>query len=201
MNEWPLVDSRRRSARKAVIIVMLAAMAITASAQTANSRAMTDKDKIAEALRAGPTFITKDATVLDWPARPDGEYRMLRNGTSDWTCLPGNSTYSRNEPGCFDRVFLQFLKDGHAGRAAHIDRVGIAYMYMGAWVPHGANATETPDHYYHVGPHIMIVTPNQADVRAFDTNCASGMPYINHLPGRPEMFLVIPIRGWDEHPR
>jgi hypothetical protein len=96
MNEWRSVHSRRRSDRKAVIIGMLAARAVAASAQNANSRAMTDKNKIADALRAGPTFITKDATVLDWPSRPDGEYRILRNGTSDWTCLPGSSTDSRS---------------------------------------------------------------------------------------------------------
>jgi len=94
MNEWRSVDSRRRSDRKAVIIAMLAATVVTASAQTANSRAMTDKDKIADALRAGPTFITKDATVLDWPSRPDGEYRIRRNGTSDWACLPRRQALS-----------------------------------------------------------------------------------------------------------
>jgi hypothetical protein len=40
-------------------------------------------------LATGPTFITKDATILDWPSTPDGEYRILRNGTGEWTCLPG----------------------------------------------------------------------------------------------------------------
>jgi hypothetical protein len=49
---------------------------------------VTDAEKIADALRAGPAFITKDATVLDWPSASGGEYRVLRRGSNEWTCLP-----------------------------------------------------------------------------------------------------------------
>jgi len=43
----------------------------------------TDSEKVADALRAAPAFITKDATLLDWPSSPNGEYRVLRKGTSE----------------------------------------------------------------------------------------------------------------------
>ena len=95
----------------------------------------TDAGKIADGLRAGPTFITNDATILDWPEKADGEYRVLRKGTNEWTCLPGSLHYSHDEPGCFDPVFMQWLKDSLAGRDPHIDKIGISYMYVGAWVP------------------------------------------------------------------
>ena len=49
---------------------------------------VTDAEKIADALRAGPVSVTKDATLLDWPSTPGGEYRILRKGSSQWTCLP-----------------------------------------------------------------------------------------------------------------
>jgi hypothetical protein len=39
---------------------------------------VTDTEKIADALRTGPTFITKYATLLDWPSARKGEYRVLR---------------------------------------------------------------------------------------------------------------------------
>jgi hypothetical protein len=53
----------------------------TALAQTAESHMpVTDAEKVADALRAGPAFITKDATLLDWPKTPGGEYRVLRKG-------------------------------------------------------------------------------------------------------------------------
>jgi hypothetical protein len=186
---------------KLIAMLTLATMTATAtaSAQTATGRrGATDAEKIADALRAGPTFITKDATILDWPSTADAEYRVLRKGPSEWTCLPGIPGNPHDEPGCFDRAFMQWIRDGLAGRTAHIDRIGIAYMYLGAWVPHQAAPTESPNEYFHVGPHIMVVSPNQDELQAFTRDAASGMPYINHLPKRTEVFVVIPIRQWDE---
>jgi hypothetical protein len=94
---------------------------------------VTDAEKIADALRAGPAFITKDATLLDWPSAPGGEYRLLRKGSNEWTCLPAIPGYSHDEPGCFDPVFLRWMQDSIAGRTPQIDRIGISYMYLGAW--------------------------------------------------------------------
>ena len=184
-------------------LLALATMAgSAASAQTAPSRrSVTDPEKIADAVRAGPTFITKDATILDWPSTPDGEYRVLRAGTSEWTCLPGIPGNPHDEPGCFDPVFMQWIRDGLAGRTAPIDRIGIAYMYLGAWVPHRASSSESPSKYFHVGPHIMVVSPNQGELQGFNRDAASGMPYVNHLPKQTEVFVVIPIRQWGEAPR
>jgi hypothetical protein len=63
---------------------------------------VTDAERIADALRACPAFINKDTTVRDWPAAPGGEYRLLRKGSSEWTCLPAIPGYSYDELGCFD---------------------------------------------------------------------------------------------------
>jgi hypothetical protein len=53
-------------------------------AQTAQSNGpTTDAEKIADALRAGPKFITENATILDWPTTKGGEYRILRKGTNE----------------------------------------------------------------------------------------------------------------------
>src|SRR5262249_43463778 len=118
-------------------------LAVVACAQSPPAKfPATDTEKIAGALRARPDFATKDATVLDWPSRRGGEYRVLRQGKSDWTCLPGVPGYSHDEPGCFDPVFLHWIQEGIAGRSAKIDRVGISYMYGGAWVPNRPGAKE-----------------------------------------------------------
>jgi hypothetical protein len=107
-------------ARSALILL---SATLAASAQTAPpDHPSTDAEKIADALRAGPRFITKDATLLDWPTTPDGEYRVLRQGTNEWTCLPGVPGYPHDEPACFDPTFMQWMKDTLAGRLPHIDR-------------------------------------------------------------------------------
>jgi len=72
-----------------------------------------DSEKVADVLRAAPAFITKDATLLDWPSSPNGEYRVLRKGTSEWTCFPGIPGYPHDEPGCFDRAFFSVDERQH----------------------------------------------------------------------------------------
>ena len=81
----------------------------TAFAQSSDRLPVTDAEKIADALRGGPAFITQDATVRDWPSAPGGEYRLLRKGSNEWTCLPGNPGYPHDEPGCFDAIFLRWI--------------------------------------------------------------------------------------------
>ncbi|MGA8506086.1 MAG: hypothetical protein WB762_10810, partial [Candidatus Sulfotelmatobacter sp.] len=45
------------------------------------------QSKIARALSAGPPNVTKNATVAEMDAQ--GQMKILRPGTNDFTCLPG----------------------------------------------------------------------------------------------------------------
>jgi hypothetical protein len=166
---------------------------VTALAQQSDRLPVTDAEKIADALRAGPAFITKDATLLDWPSAPGGEYRLLRKGSNEWTCLPSIPGYSHDEPGCFDPVFLRWVQDSIAGRTPQIDRIGISYMYLGAW-----QSAKGSSHESHVGPHLMIVSPHRDDFQGLNPDPSNGMPYVAHLPNRTDLYLVMPIRHWDE---
>jgi hypothetical protein len=66
-------------------------------------------------------------------------------------------------------------------------------MYMGAWAK-GASA----EHEFHVGPHLMVVGAHEDELQGFNLDASNGMPYATHLPNRTELFLVMPIRQWDE---
>ena len=186
--------NRRPYAAMTLLTTVLLTVAI-AFGQSSDRLRVTDAEKIADALRAGPEFITRDATLLDWPSAPGGEYRVLRKGSNEWTCLPGIPGYPHDEPGCFDPVFLHWIQDSLAGRTPRIDRVGISYMYFGAWV-NSAKGFSGPE--YHVGPHLMIVSPHQDDFQGLNRDGSNGMPYVAHLPGRTELYLVMPIREWDQ---
>jgi hypothetical protein len=186
---------RRNAVMKLLTTVVLTVA--TAFAQSSDRLPATDTEKIADALRAGPAFITKDATLLDWPAAPGGEYRVLRKGTNEWTCLPGLPGGAHEEPGCFDHNFLQFIKDSIAGRTPNVQSVGVSYMYGGFWVPNKSHAMGSGDE-FHVGPHIMILGLDQKMLQTLNQDGSNGQPYANHLRGRTELYLVIPIRQWDE---
>jgi hypothetical protein len=178
-------------------LIVLITAALTYAQAPPSGKSKSDTEKIASALQAGPKFVTRNATVLDWPTSSGGEYRVLRAGTDGWTCLPGLPRKAHDEPGCFDQVFLQFIKDSMADRAPNVQSVGISYMYGGFWVPNQSHAMATGDE-FHVGPHIMIVGPDQKMLGTLNHDGSSGEPYVNHLPGRTELYLVIPIRDWDD---
>lgn len=182
-----------------VVLLCIFITSLALARMNVSSHTETDAEKITDAKRAGPKFITSGATILDWPSSPAAEYRVLRKGTNDWTCLPGVPGYSHDEPGCFDPVFMQWMKDSLAGKDPHIETVGIAYMYVGAWVPNLSGAGPKAQD-FHVGPHIMIVSPheNQRELQSFSHDGSNGMPYVAHLPHGTDLYLVLPIREWNE---
>jgi hypothetical protein len=47
---------------------------------------------------------------------------------------------------------------------------------------------------FHVGPHIMIIGLDQEILQTLNHDGSNGQPYVNHLPGHSELYLVIPIR-------
>ena len=180
------------------IFTFLILITTVAYAQVPASRtSKSDAEKIASAKQAGPQFVTQNATVLDWPPSPGGEFRVLRAGTNAWTCLPGRPGAAHEEPGCFDKVFLQFMQDSMAGHTADVQTVGISYMYRGFWVPNKSHAMGSGDE-FHVGPHIMIIGLDQKLLQTLNHDGSNGEAYVNHLPGRSELYLVIPVREWDE---
>ena len=181
---------RANAAMKLLTTVLLTLA--TAFPQSSDRLPVTDAEKIADALRAGPAFITKDATVLDWPSSPAFEFRVLRARTNGWTCLPGRPGAAHDEPGCFDQVFLQFMKDSMAGHTPNLQSVGISYMYGGFWVPNKSHAMGSGNE-FHVGPHIMITGLDQKILQTLNHDGSNGEPYVNHLPGHSELYLVIPI--------
>jgi len=179
------------------IAFLILITAVSYAQMPASRTSKSDAEKIASAMRAGPKFVTQNATVLDWPSSPSGEFHVLRAGTSGWTCLPGLPGFAHDDPGCFDQVFLEFMKDSMAGRTPNVQNVGISYMYGGFWVPNKSEARGSGNE-FHVGPHIMIIGLDQKIMQTLNHDGSNGEPYVNHLPGRSELFLVIPIREWND---
>jgi hypothetical protein len=177
--------------------LLLFIAAVTSAQMPASRKSKSDAEKIASAKQAGPKFVNQNATVIDYPTSPGGEFRVLRAGTNGWTCLPGYAGAAHDEPGCYDQVFLQFIKDSAAGLTPNVQRIGISYMYGGKWVPNKSHAVGIGAE-FHVGPHIMIIGLDQKMMQTLNQDGSNGEPYVNSLPGHTELYLVIPIREWDE---
>jgi hypothetical protein len=65
-------------------------------------------------------------------------------------------------------------------------------MYGGAAGQFHPGAAE-----FHVGPHLMIVTPHQDELKGLNRDGFTGTPCVAHLPNRTELYMMIPIRQFD----
>ena len=117
---------------KEVAFVLLITAVVTYAQTPASPKSKSDAEKIASALEAGPQFVTQNATVLDYPTSPSGEYRVLRAGTNEWTCLPGFPGAAHDEPGCIDQVFLRFSSRTRPPVVRPVCRVSEFHIWIGA---------------------------------------------------------------------
>jgi hypothetical protein len=79
------------------------------------------------------TFFGQFFETLGINAVLNGEYRLLRKGSNEWTSVPAIPGYSHDEPGCFDQYSCAGCGTALPGRTPRIDRIGISYMYFGTW--------------------------------------------------------------------
>jgi hypothetical protein len=72
----------------------LAAMPAAATAQKKPSAPkMTDAQKIALAMSAGPVEIAKNAIIVDMTDMPNKQPKQLRAGTNGWACYDGSGGF------------------------------------------------------------------------------------------------------------
>jgi hypothetical protein len=174
----------------AAIVVMRMTGVSDAMAQAANQQ-KSDQVKIARALSAGPENVTRQATV----AEPDsqGHMRILRPGTNDFTCMPGDPKGIGLPPMCADKVAMQWNNDfDHHLPKPTTTAPGVEYMLAGATQRSDSDPFDKTSPPIRVGPHWMILWP-------FDPK-TSGLPTTHKPTGAYIMWAGTPwahvhIRG------
>jgi hypothetical protein len=156
------------------------------AAQVANDVAKPrepEQEKIERALAAGPASITGHATV----AEPDSEggLKILRQGTNDFTCMPGDPNRAGKPAMCADKVAMQWNSDFEQHKARPGTTVpGIVYMLAGATQRSDSDPFDETSEPIPIGPHWMIMWP-------FDPN-ASGLPTTHRPSGAYIMWAGTP---------
>lgn len=173
-----------------IVAVILSPTPATAQAKAA---------KIASAATAGPTAITRDATVMDWPGK-DGKMAMLRQGSNGWVCMPSNTKtkYRKNDAMCLDAQWQEWLSAVGEKRPPKITKVGYAYMLAAdEW---GSNTdpigeTEpTPTNQWHkMGPHVMVLYPDAKSLEGIPDKPSTNGPYIMGA-GSPYAHVMWPMK-------
>lgn len=183
---------------RTVMISMTALLvaAGTASAQTHPSSRMSDAELIKLSLSAAPEAVAKDAKVI---VMEDGKARLLREGSGEWTCMPGHADPANPDPMCGDRNAMEWAAAWMANRDPPPDKVGFMYMLQGDG---GASNTdphamrETPDNnWIKTGAHVMIVGSGAKMLDGYprDAKADPTRPYVM-WPGTPYEHLMLPVK-------
>ena len=195
------MNRTRQMALLAVLATGTIAFGLARSAPVAGQTDATDQAKIADAMKAGPAAITKDATILDHKQDAAGNLVVLRQGSNGWTCLPDNPGSPSDDPMCLDETWMVWMNALMANKAPDIKTPGIAYMLQG-----GTDASNTEpmatkpapgDDWVVSPPHIMILQPQKLDQSVFSTNPHNGGPFIMY-PGTPYEHIMMPVAAGGE---
>jgi hypothetical protein len=141
------------------------------------------QEKIDRALSAGPPGIATNATVAE--PDPEGGLKILRQGTNDFTCMPGDPSGVGMPALCADHVAMQWNSDfeQHKPRPA-TTAPGIVYMLAGATQRSDSDPFDQTSPPIHIGPHWMIMWP-------FDPG-TSGLPTTHRSTGAYIMWAGTP---------
>lgn len=151
----------KHTIRTAVAFCFIASIASFAGA--ADKEAL-----IADALSAAPPVIAENATVKD------GEGNVLRKGSNNWTCYPGNQAIG---PMCnqaqWDAVVAAMMKK----EPVEVKELSVSYMLAGDGDSSGVSNSDpfAADPHAHgdfvkEGPHLMILVPDQKALEGLSTN-------------------------------
>lgn len=135
-----------------------------------------DAALIARAMSAGPVAIAKEAAIM--AVTDDGKMREVRAGKNGWMCMVD----ATGSPMCLDQQWQAWADAWVGKKEPQIKGIGMAYMLKGDT---GASNTDpyatkpTADNHWVVsGPHVMILTPDLAQLDALPTDPWNGGPWV-----------------------
>ncbi len=165
-----------------LLLVSFLVVCVSTTNVVASKSKESDAAKIQRAMKAAPSSISAEATIMD------ATFTTLREGTNGWTCFPGVPLIPGDKhPMCNDAVWMEWL-------AAIIDEtlflpeeeenswrpstIGYSYMLRGdALVSnHDPSGEEGP--WDQEGPHLMMLFPTSVDLGDLPDYPDAGGPYV-----------------------
>lgn len=148
---------------------------------------------IKSAMSAAPSSISADATIMDW------NFKVLREGTNHWTCLPDRKDTPGTDPWCVTESWLNFLRAYVNKTEPSYTEIGFAYMLKGDTPvsnmdPYATKRTGPEDWVTDIGPHLMMLIPNRELLEAISTDHLNGGPWIM-WPETPYAHIMIPLES------
>jgi hypothetical protein len=144
---------------------------------------------------AGPSTVTRDATVADMDE--DGNLSVLRPGTNDWVCVPGDPNVIGKVGMCLDPMGMVWMRDVMARKPKPTNTSpGLIYMLNGATQHSFTDPFDTTSPGIPIGPHWMILWPFDAKAAGLGTVMRDGGTMVM-FAGTPYAHLHIAGSPWD----
>ena len=181
---------------RTLIVIGLALLLVTAANQ-AVAQGKSTKQKIANAMTAAPSSVSKDATIMDWPASEGAQMTTLRSGTNGWTCLPDVPMTKGNDPMCMDAEWMSFINAVMSKSTPNVPRAGISYMiapggaYTSNKVPFAPKATADNEWGFDP-PHVMVLVTDKRGLEGLPTTRQSGGPWVMWT-GTQYAHIMVPV--------
>ena len=189
---------RNRSLKGVLLVVVIGTLAVglARSAPAASQQDADAQAKIEDAMRAGPSTISKNATILDYEMDEAGNFVVLRDGSNGWSCFPDTPGTPSDDPMCFDQTWMEWMQAFMANEEPTTTVPGLAYMLQG-----GTDASNTDpfatepaagEEWVTSPPHVMLIMPDKLDQTVFSTDPDSGKPWIM-FAGTPYEHIMMPV--------
>jgi hypothetical protein len=152
-------------------------------------------EKIRRAMLAGPSCITREATVAEMDR--NGELTVLRPGSNDWICVPGDQNIIGAVDMCLDPMGMVWMRDIMAKKPKPTNTSpGLIYMLNGATQHSFTDPFDTTSPAIPIGPHWMILWPFDAKAAGLGTIMRDGGTMVM-FAGTPYAHLHICGSPWD----
>ena len=163
---------------------------------TAQDKAMSDQELIANATSAAPEAVAENAAVVAVDAQ--GKMRTLREGSNNFTCMADNPQSPGDDPMCLDENGMEWAHAWMTKTEPPEGKVGFGYMLQG-----GSDASNEEPHatepaageeWVDTGAHVMIFNVG-AMVQGYPSqkqNPDTSQPYVM-WGGTPYEHLMIPV--------
>ena len=188
---------RKRTVTLLSLLVLMVGLVAVSLTQSSPAAGQDDVDgKIAQGMSAAPASIGKDATIYDLNVDDQGNFIVLREGSTGWSCFPDAPGTPSLDPMCLDATWMNWLGALIAQKDPETKVPGLAYMLQG-----GSDASNTDpyatepaegDEWVSSPPHVMLLLPGELDQSVFSTDHASGGPYIMWA-GTPYEHIMMPV--------
>lgn len=151
------------------------------------------REKIRRAMLAGPASVTAEATVAEMDRQ--GNLTVLRPGTNEWVCIPGDQNVVGHADMALDPMGMVWFQDVRAKKPKPTNTSpGLIYMLNGATQRSFTDPFDTTSPPIPIGPHWMILWPFDAKAAGLSTVMRdagtmvmfAGTPYAHlHICGSP----------------